>query len=111
VRLVLALAAVIVALAVGQLLRVHQATGELRFTAAAEPPRLHAYGRLYLRSTSTPRQSVPKGTQQIGSTMGGGDVLGPRRIATHGAPQATVPTEIWVRDHDGVWSYALSGGP
>jgi hypothetical protein len=112
VRVVLGVAAVVVLLAIVQLVRVHRATGEFRFAAAAAPPRLHEYGRLYLRGRSAPGQTAaPKGTQQIDSTMGGGDVLGPRRIATQGAPQAIVPTVIWVRDGDGVWTYELSGGP
>jgi hypothetical protein len=94
-----------------QLVRVHQETGEFRLTPSAAPPDLHAYGRTYHRSTSGPATSVPSGVHEIGATPGGGELLGPRHMATHGAPQAVVPTVLWVRVGATLWTYALSGGP
>lgn len=94
----------------GWLLWVHQQTGEFRLVPAAAPPDLHEYGRLYHRGDT--RQAAPtRNIQVIDHTAGGGVVLGPRHIATKGAPSAVVPTVLWVRDGPTIWTYALSGGP
>jgi hypothetical protein len=102
--------AALVVLGAAWLLWVHHQTGEFRLVPAAAPPDLHEYGRLYHRGDTRPHAPT-RNVQVIDHTAGGGDVLSPRVIAVHGAPQAVVPTVLWVR-HDGtVWTYALSGGP
>ena len=111
--LLLGVAAVVVVLLAVQVARVHHETGELRLTPSAAPPELHEAGRLYRRSASTPTSSLPRGTQEVGTTAGGGVLFGPQRFSLEGpATEPVVPTVIWVRDDDGnIWSYGLVGGP
>jgi hypothetical protein len=107
---VVALAVVAIAL---QVAHVHRETGELRLTPSEAPARLSELGRHYVRSSSQPRNLLPKDTQEIGESPGGGELFGPRHLAREGrSGDPIVPTVIWVRDEDGrVWSYALVGGP
>jgi hypothetical protein len=111
VRVTLALTAVVVVLLVVKVVRVHQETGEFRLTPSAAPSEIHAYGRTYHRGRSGPATSVPSGVQELGATAGGGELFGPRHIATQGAPRTVVPTVLWVRVGGTLWTYALSGGP
>jgi hypothetical protein len=109
VVLVVALALVVV-----QVVRVHQATGEFRLTASQAPPKLHLHGRDYLRSSSAPASRLPRDTQEIGETPGGGELFGPRHVTLSSGtfkPSIVVPV-VYVRDDDGsVWTYELQGSP
>jgi hypothetical protein len=106
-RLFVGLGVVVLVLLGAQVARVHAATGEFRLTPSEAPPELHELGRLYARSSVAPTARLPKGTEEIGETPGGGEVFGPRRV-----PGGTVSTVVWVRDDDErVWTYGLVGGP
>jgi hypothetical protein len=95
-----------------QAVRVHEATGEFRLTPSESPPELPELGRDYRRSSATPRHRLPRGAQEIGQSPGGGELFGPRQVATEGNAHLGVPTVIWVRDGDGrIWTYGLVGGP
>ena len=96
-----------------QVVRVHEATGEFRLTPSDSPPEMHELGRDYRRSSATPGHTLPKDTQEIGQSPGGGELFGPRHVAMEGGDGGpVVPTVIWVRDDDGsVWTYGLVGGP
>jgi len=104
------IAGALVVMLAAWLLWVHHETGEFRLRPAAAPPDLHEYGRLYHRG-DTGRAAPTHNIQVIDHTAGGGAVLGPRHVATQGAPLAVVPTVPWVRVGATVWTYALSGGP
>jgi len=95
--------------------RVHDRYGEWGLTESAAPPRLPMYSRTYerssyvyhrgdaVRSPMMPTLDKPNGNAVLGDT-GGGTILGP-------APGANVPTVVYVRTSDAVYTYSLSGGP
>jgi len=114
VRVALGIVAVVLALTVVQLVRVHQATGEFRLTPSEAPPKLHENGRDYLRSSAAPTERLPEGVREIGETPGGGELFGPRTVSLSSRTfkRVIVVPVLYVRDDDEkVWTYELVGGP
>jgi hypothetical protein len=99
----LGLLACVVLVLVAQMIRVRSATGDWRLTSAAAPSKLRFDGRDYRRGSAEP--SVPAGDVVVGHTAGGGAIYGPA------GSRSNVSTGLEVKTAQGVFGYALQGGP
>lgn len=81
--------------------QVHEYGWEWTLSPSEAPPKVRFQDRDYQREEKEPR--VPDGWVRRGETLGGGDIFVPG--------EDTTPVVLSVRSDDGVWGYALMGGP